>query len=155
AEIAFRLKKDLKGPGVTMADVEAATDYVCACFEIVDSRIADWKIRIADTVADNASCGVFVVGKDRVDPRGRDLAAMKAMVKKTGQFLSEGLGSAVQGSPLASVAWLANTLGPYGVTLSAGDLVLSGSLVPLAPAKAGDIFEMDLSGVGTASIRFA
>ena len=155
AEIAFMLKKDLKGPGVTMDDVLAATDYVSPCFEIVDSRIADWKIRIADTVADNASCGVFVIGKERVDPRGRDLAAMKARVTKNGSFLSEGLGSAVQGSPLASVAWLANTLGAYGVVLSAGDVVLSGSLVPLEPARPGDIFEMELSGVGTASIRFA
>ncbi|HLG89533.1 MAG TPA: fumarylacetoacetate hydrolase family protein [Alphaproteobacteria bacterium] len=155
AEIAFMLKKDLKGPGVTTSDVEAATDYVSPCFEIVDSRIADWKIRIADTVADNASCGVFVIGKERVDPRGKDLANMKARVTKNGKFLSEGLGSAVQGSPLASVAWLANTLGAYGVTLAAGDIVLSGSLVPLEPARAGDIFEMDLSGVGTASIRFS
>ena len=155
AEIAFMLKTDLKGPGVTMEDVLAATDYVAACFEIVDSRIADWKIRIADTVADNASCGVFVIGKERIDPHGRDLAQMKARVTKNGAFLSEGLGSAVQGSPLASIAWLANTLGAYGVVLSAGDIVLSGSLVPLEPARPGDIFEMDLSGVGTASIRFA
>ncbi len=159
AEIAFMLKKDLKGPGVTMEDVLAATDYVSACFEIVDSRIADWKIRIADTVADNASCGVFVIGKQRLNPRDYDLAAMKATVTKNGKFLSEGLGSAVQGSPLASIAWLANTLGAYGVTLSAGDIVLSGSLVPLEPARPGDIFEMSLFGdqsaVGSASIRFA
>ena len=155
AEIAFVLNKELKGPGVTMDDVLAATEYVAACFEIVDSRIADWKIRIADTVADNASCGVFVIGSERINPRDHDLAAMKAVVTKNGAFLSEGLGSAVQGSPLASVAWLANTLGPYGVALSAGDIVLSGSLVPLEPARPGDIFSMDLSGVGAASIRFA
>jgi 2-oxopent-4-enoate/cis-2-oxohex-4-enoate hydratase len=155
AEIAFMLKKDLKGPGVSMQDVLDATDYIMPCFEIVDSRIADWKIKIADTVADNASCGVFVLGKARANPNDFDLAALKVTVKKNGQFLSEGLGAAVQGSPLAAVAWLANTLGPYGVTLSAGDIVLSGSLVPLEPARAGDIFEMELSGVGATSIRFA
>jgi 2-oxopent-4-enoate/cis-2-oxohex-4-enoate hydratase len=155
AEIAFMLKKDLKGPGVTMQDVLDATNYIMPCFEIVDSRIADWKIKIADTVADNASCGVFVLGEARANPHDFDLATLKVTVKKNGQYLSEGLGSAVQGSPLAAVAWLANTLGPYGVTLSAGDVVLSGSLVPLEPARAGDIFEMDLSGVGATSIRFA
>jgi len=155
AEIAFMLKTDLKGPGVTMEDVLAATDYVAACFEIVDSRIADWKIRIADTVADNASCGVFVLGTERVDPRPLDLAALKVQVWKNGQPLSEGLGSAVQGSPLASVAWLANTLGSYGVQLKAGEVILSGSLVPLEPARPGDEFRLELQGVGSARVAFA
>ena len=156
AEIGFILRKDLKGPGVTMEDVLDATEWIAPCFEIVDSRIADWKIKIADTVADNASCGVFLLGDARVDPRTvPDLAALHVTVTKNGAPLSEGYGSAVQGSPLAAVAWLANTLGPYGVTLDAGDIVLSGSLVPLEPARPGDIFTMELSGVGAASIRFA
>jgi 2-oxopent-4-enoate/cis-2-oxohex-4-enoate hydratase len=154
AEIAFILKKELRGPGVTMDDVLNATEAVAPCFEIVDSRIVDWKIRIQDTVADNASCGVFVIGKDRADPRELDLAALKVRVTKNNRFLSEGVGAAVQGSPLASVAWLANTLGRYSVPLSAGDIVLSGSLVPLEPAKAGDVFSMTLSDVGVASVRF-
>ncbi|HTJ63187.1 MAG TPA: fumarylacetoacetate hydrolase family protein [Alphaproteobacteria bacterium] len=155
AEIGFVLKSDLKGPGVSMQNVLDATDYIMPCFEIVDSRIADWKIKIADTVADNASCGVFVLGKARANPRDFDLAALKVTVMKNGQFLSEGLGAAVQGSPLAAIAWLANTLGPYGVTLNAGDIILSGSLVPLEPARPGDIFSMELSGVGATSITFA
>jgi 2-oxopent-4-enoate/cis-2-oxohex-4-enoate hydratase len=155
AEIAFMLKSDLKGPGISMQDVLDATDYIMPCFEIVDSRIADWKIKIADTVADNASCGVFVLGTAHANPHDFDLAALKVTVTKNGAPLSEGYGSAVQGSPLAAVAWLANTLGPYGVTLNAGDIVLSGSLVPLEPARPGDIFTMDLSGVGATSIRFA
>lgn len=154
-EIAFVLKHDLNGPGVSAADVLRATDFVMPCFEIVDSRIRDWKIRIQDTVADNASCGVFVLGKARANPRDFDLAALKVTVMKNGQFLSEGLGAAVQGSPLAAIAWLANTLGPYGVTLNAGDIILSGSLVPLEPARPGDIFSMELSGVGATSITFA
>ncbi|MBD24686.1 MAG: 2-oxopent-4-enoate hydratase [Candidatus Marinimicrobia bacterium] len=155
AEIALILAKDIKGPGVTMDDVQNATEFIAPCFEIVDSRIADWKIRIEDTVADNASCGVFTLGAERVDPHGIDLAELKVRVTKNGEFLSEGVGAAVQGSPLASVAWLANTLGRYGVTLAAGDIVLSGSLVPLEPARPGDEFHMDLSGVGTATLKFS
>jgi 2-oxopent-4-enoate/cis-2-oxohex-4-enoate hydratase len=155
AEIALILNRSLQGPGVTPADVLAATAHIAPCFEIVDSRIANWNIRIVDTVADNASCGVFVLGPARVDPRPLDLATLRARVWKNEQPLSEGLGSAVQGSPLASVAWLANTLGSYGVTLSAGDIILSGSLVPLEPAKPGDFFRMELEGIGSASVSFA
>ena len=98
-EIAFVLKKDLKGPGVTEDQVLDATDYVLPCFEIVDSRIRDWKIRIQDTVADNASCGVFVVGDDRVKPHALDLAAVKMDIAKNGAHVASGLGSAVQGHP--------------------------------------------------------
>lgn len=155
AEIAFILKSDLNGPGVTAEDVLAATESIAPCFEIVDSRIDDWKIGIVDTVSDNASCGVFVIGDARVDPRDFDLPSLKVTVKKNGEQISEGLGSAVQGSPLQAVAWLANTLGAYGVTLNAGDVILSGSLVPLAPAVKGDVFEMELHGIGGCAARFA
>jgi 2-oxopent-4-enoate/cis-2-oxohex-4-enoate hydratase len=155
AEIALILRHALKGPGITPQDVLGATAHIAACFEVVDSRIADWDIRIIDTVADNASCGVFVLGSARVDPRPLDLASLKVRVWKNEQPLSEGLGSAVQGSPLASVAWLANTLGNYGVELRAGDIILSGSLVPLEPARAGDHFRLELEGVGSARVAFA
>ena len=154
AEIAFILKAPLAGPGVTQADVLAATECIAPCFEIVDSRIAEWKIGIVDTIADNASCGVFVLGEARADPRDFDLPALHVRVTKNGAPLSEGYGAAVQGSPLEAVAWLANTLGAYGVTLDAGDVILSGSLVPLEPAVAGDVFEMVLEGVGTCTARF-
>jgi 2-oxopent-4-enoate/cis-2-oxohex-4-enoate hydratase len=90
-----------------------------------------------------------------MDPRSFDLAALKVNVWKNGALLSQGLGSAVQGSPLASVAWLANTLGRYGVTLEAGEVILSGSLVPLEPARPGDRFRLALEGVGEASVGFA
>ena len=150
AEIAFILKDSLNGPGVTAADVLAATESIAPCFEIVDSRIDDWKISIVDTVADNASCGVYVIGAERLDPRGLDLPGLHVAVTKNGEPLSEGLGSAVQGDPAQAVAWLANTLGAYGVTLNAGDVILSGSLVPLAPAAKGDVFEMILSDAGKA-----
>jgi 2-oxopent-4-enoate/cis-2-oxohex-4-enoate hydratase len=154
AEIAFILKDDLVGPGVTAQDVLEATQAIAPCFEIVDSRIDNWRIGIIDTVADNASCGVFLVGAARADPRDHDLPNLKVVVRKNGQPLSEGYGRAVQGSPLEAVAWLANTLGAYGVQLNAGDVILSGSLVPLEPAAAGDVFEMDLQGIGRCVARF-
>ena len=154
AEIGFRLKKDLCGPGVTEQDVLDATDYICPCFEIVDSRIDNWRIKIQDTVADNASCGTFVLGLERVDPRTVDLPNLKVVVSKNGEFLSEGLGSAVQGNPLTAVAWLANTLGEYGIPFKAGEVILSGSLVPLESVKAGDKMHMELQGVGSCSVNF-
>ncbi|MFM9936429.1 MAG: fumarylacetoacetate hydrolase family protein [Novosphingobium sp.] len=158
AEIAFILKDGLTGPGVTVADVMAATECIAPCFEIVDSRIDDWKIGIVDTVADNASCGVYVIGAERLDPHALDLASLHVAVTKNGAPLSEGYGNAVQGDPAQAVAWLANTLGAYGVTLDAGDVILSGSLVPLAPAARGDRFEMilsDASGpIGRCSANF-
>jgi 2-oxopent-4-enoate/cis-2-oxohex-4-enoate hydratase len=154
-EIALILGTTLQGPGVTPAEVLAATAAIAPCFEIVDSRIANWDIRIVDTVADNASCGVFVLGPARADPRAHDLAALQLKVWKNGHPLSSGFGSAVQGSPLASVAWLANTLGAYGVPLEAGEIILSGSLVPLEPARPGDRFTLELAGVGGAEIAFA
>jgi len=149
AEIAFILKDSLNGPGVTAADVLAATAAIAPCFEIVDSRIRDWKISIVDTVADNASCGVYILGEERLDPRQFNLPGLHVAVSKNGAPLSEGYGSAVQGDPAQAVAWLANTLGAYGVTLNAGDVILSGSLVPLADAVQGDVFEMVLSDGGS------
>lgn len=154
AEIGFKLKKGLQGPGVTEQDVLDATEYIMPCFEVVDSRINDWKIRIQDTIADNASCGVFVLGEAKVDPNTVDLPNLKVTVKKNGEFLSEGMGSAVQGNPLTAVAWLANTLGAYGIPFNAGEVILSGSLVPLESVKAGDSLEMVLEGVGTCAINF-
>ncbi|MDN6858845.1 fumarylacetoacetate hydrolase family protein [Pseudomonas sp. CAN2814] len=153
-EIAFRLKHDLRGPGVTEADVLAATECVMACFEIVDSRIRDWKIRIQDTVADNASCGVFVLGEVERDPRELDLPNLRMRVFKNGAPISEGLGSAVQGNPLTAVAWLANTLGAFGIPFKAGEIILSGSLVPLEPVQAGDRFDLDIDGLGSARVSF-
>lgn len=154
-EIAFVLKKDLRGPNVTADQVLDATDYVSPCFEIVDSRIRDWKIKIQDTVADNASCGVFVVGPDRVKPHTLDLAAVKMDIHKNGAHIASGLGSAVQGHPATAVAWLANTLGKFGIPFLAGEVILSGSLAPLLPAVPGDRFHMTLAGLGEASIGFS
>jgi 2-oxopent-4-enoate/cis-2-oxohex-4-enoate hydratase len=153
-EIAFRLKKDLLGPGVTERDVLDATATIIPCFEIVDSRIDDWKIKIQDTIADNASCGVFVLGKDEVDPRDFDLPQLKMKVYKNGELHSEGSRRAVQGNPLTAVAWLANTLGEFGIPLLAGEVILSGSLVPLIPVMAGDEVSLEIEGIGSCSCRF-
>lgn len=153
-EIAFMLKRDLVGPNVTAEQVLDATDYVSPCFEIVDSRISDWKIKIQDTVADNASCGVFVVGEARVKPHALDLAAVQMDITQNGTHVASGLGAAVQGHPANAVAWLANTLGQYGIPFLKGELILSGSLAPLLPARAGDRFHMTLAGLGEATIGF-
>ena len=154
-EIAFMLKTDLLGPGVTRDDVLAATAWVAPCFEIVDSRIDDWKIKIQDTVADNASCGVFVVGTQHTDPRTLNLAAASMQMWKNGAPAGSGVGAAVQGHPAEAVAWLANTLGAFGIPFKAGELILSGSLAPLVPAVAGDRFTMQIEGLGGCSIAFS
>jgi 2-oxopent-4-enoate/cis-2-oxohex-4-enoate hydratase len=154
AEIAFRLKRDLSGPGVTPSEVLAATEYVSPCFEIVDSRIEAWKIGICDTIADNASSGMFVLGEEKVDPRRADFVTAGVVVHKNGELLSTGAAAAAMGSPLVCVAWLANTLGKYGIPLQAGDIVLSGSLVPLEPVVAGDQMVALIGGMGSVSVRF-
>jgi len=154
AEIALVLAKDLKGPGITAADVLDATAYVTTCFEIVDSRIKDWNIKIQDTVADNASCGVFVLGNSQVAPDSLDLATSRVTVTKNGAFLSEGVGADVQGSPLQSVAWLANTLGKLDESLKQGEIILSGSLVPLESIVPGDVMHMDIPGIGSLQCNF-
>ena len=154
AEIAFMLKADLQGPGVTREQVLEATDWVAPCFEIVDSRIDDWKIRIQDTVADNASCGVFVVGRRHTDPRSIDLAGVQMRMWRNGEPAGSGLGSAVQGHPAEAVAWLANTLGAFGIPFRRGELILLGALAPLGPAAAGDRFSMEIEGLGGCSVGF-
>jgi 2-oxopent-4-enoate/cis-2-oxohex-4-enoate hydratase len=153
-EIAFFLSRSLKGPGITPSEVLAATECVRPCFEIVDSRIDDWKIRIQDTVADNASSGMFVIGEGKADPRQIDLVTCGMVVWKNGEIVSTGAGAAALGSPLNAVAWLANTLGAYGIPLEAGEVVLSGSLVPLEPVRPGDEMRLVIGGMGTASVRF-
>ncbi|KHK61214.1 MULTISPECIES: 2-oxopent-4-enoate hydratase [Pseudomonas] len=153
-EIAFVLKKDLMGPGVSAADVLAATEGVMACFEIVDSRITDWKIHIQDTVADNASCGVFVLGDRMVDPRGLDLRTSGMVLEKNGETVVTGAGAATMNSPVNAVVWLANTLGKLGIPLKAGEVILSGALGAMVPVKAGDNLRVSIGGIGNCSVRF-
>lgn len=153
-EIAFILKDDLIGPGVTNEDVLEATQWVVPCFEIVDSRVENWNIKIQDTVADNASCGLFLLGEGKVNPRDIDLVTCGMVVRKNGDVLSTGAGAAALGSPLNCVSWLANTLGRYDIPLKAGEVILSGSLVPLEPVVPGDEMELLVGGIGSAHVRF-
>ncbi|MGL4859845.1 MAG: 2-oxopent-4-enoate hydratase [Enterobacteriaceae bacterium] len=153
-ELAFILKRDLTGPGITLADVIAATEFVLPCFEIVDSRIADWKIRIQDTVADNASSGVFVLGDAAISPHAVELPLVGMSLHKNGEIVATGAGAAVMNHPGNAVAWLANMLGTMEVGLKAGEVILSGSLAAMVPVKAGDNLSIALGGVGSASVRF-
>lgn len=153
-EIAFLLKKDLQGPGVTTADVLAATEGVMTCFEIVDSRIENWKIKIQDTVADNASCGVFVLGSRLVSPREVDLVTCGMLLERNGEIVTLGAGAAALGSPVNAVVWLANTLGKLGIPLKAGEIILSGSLAAMVPAVRGDHLRVSIGGIGDCSVRF-
>ncbi|PLP95272.1 2-oxopent-4-enoate hydratase [Pseudomonas sp. FFUP_PS_473] len=153
-ELAFVLKHDLQGPGVSVADVLRATEGVMVCFEIVDSRIRDWKIAIQDTVADNASCGVFVLGDRLVSLSEVDLSLCGMVLEKNGEVVATGAGAASMGSPATAVAWLANTLGRLGVPLKAGEVILSGSLGAMVPVKAGDNLQVSIGGVGACSVRF-
>lgn len=153
-EIAFILKRDLVGPGVTSAEVLRATECVMPCFEIVDSRIRDWKIKIQDTVADNASSGAFVIGDRAVHPRQVDLKLCGMVLEKNGEVVDTGAGAAALGHPANSVAWLANTLGLLGMGLKAGEVILSGSLAGLIPLQAGDSMRVTIGGIGGCSVHF-
>jgi len=155
AELAFVLKEDLVGPGITAMDVLHATDHVVPCFEIIDSRITDWKIKIQDTVADNASCGIFVLGKAKGDPLELDLTLAGMVLEKNGQVHSTSAGAAVQGSPANAVAWLANTLGALGIPFRAGEVILSGSQSPLVPVIDGDELVATVGGLGSCRVQFS
>lgn len=155
AEVAFVLKRDLHGPGITAADVLYATDYVVPCFEIVDSRITDWKIRIQDTIADNASCGVYLLGKTRLHPTQLDLNLAGMVLERNGGLFDTAAGAAVQGGPVNAVVWLANTLGRLGIPFRAGEVILSGSQSSLVPCVPGETLRCSVGGLGSCSIRFA
>jgi 2-oxopent-4-enoate/cis-2-oxohex-4-enoate hydratase len=154
-ELGFVLKRDLAGPGVTASEVLMATECIVPCLEIVDSRIADWNIAYEDTVADNASSGLFVVGDHLADPRRLDLATLGMVLERNGEVVSTGAGAAALGSPARCIAWLANALGGYGQSLKAGEILLSGSLVPVEPVRQGDFVCVNIHGVGRVSAHFA
>lgn len=155
AELALVLKEDLIGPGITAVDVMRATEYVSPCFEIVDSRIDDWKIKIQDTVADNASCGVYFISNIKADPRKVDVTMAGMTLHKNGELYSTGVGAAVQGSPFNAVAWLANTLGSLGIPFKAGEVILSGSQSALVPVTDGDELVCKIGGIGSCKATFA
>lgn len=153
-ELAFVLKHDLIGPGVSNADVLRATEYVMPCIEVVDSRISDWKIKIQDTVADNGSSGYFVLGESTIDPRDIDLTLVGMTLEKNGEVAVTGAGAAALGNPVNAVAWLANELGKRGIPLRAGEVILSGALAAMVPVEKGDGIVASFGGVGSVSVRF-
>ncbi len=153
-EIAFLLGRPLTGPGVTIQQVLAATEAVAAAAEIVDSRIADWRIGLADTIADDASYGGFTVGEWRRDLVHADLRTLGMLLQRNGEPVVEGVGAAALGHPARAVAWLANKLAEFGVALQPGDIVLSGSLGRALPAQANDIFVFEFHGLTPITVRF-
>jgi len=154
AELAFVLGADLSGGKVTAGDVRKAADYVIGAFEIVDSRVADWKIKLVDTVADNASSGRYILGERRLDAGETNLSAVTMKLYKNGALIETGTGANVLNDPCAAVAWLANRLWDYGVTLKKGEIILSGAFSAAPPAKKGDVFRVEFSSFGTVNAEF-
>ena len=153
-EVAFVLKKALRGPGVTVHEAIAAVDFVLPALEIVDSRIRDWKIGLFDTIADNASSGAVVLGSTPTDLSTVDLRLAGAVLTRNGQVVGTGAGGAVLGSPITSLVWLANTIGALGVTLEAGQVVLPGAVCAMVPVEPGQSFTATFAGLGSVTARF-
>ena len=153
-EIAFCLKKTLKGPAVTIADVYYATDYVVPALEIVDSRIKDWKIKLVDTIADNGSSARIVVGSRMTPIEKVDMRLTGMTFEKNGMLASTGTAAEVWGNPAAAVAWLANQLSVYNIELKEGSIVLAGALTAALPAMPGDSFKASFYGMGSVGIKF-
>lgn len=153
-EIAFLLAEPVAGPGASVLDVFRATKAVAAAIEIIDSRVRDWRIELIDTVADNASCGAFVLGAWNTRWRQHDLSLTGMALYVDGELVATGAGAAAWGHPAASVAWLANKLADFGQRLEAGDVVLSGSLGPAVAVGDGNRVRLELDGFETISIAF-
>jgi 2-keto-4-pentenoate hydratase len=153
-EIAFVLDRELKGPGLTPMDVLSATRFVVPALEIIDSRIEGWKIKLCDTIADNASSARVVLGNSprRVDQF--DLKLVGMVLEKNGDIVQTGAGGAVLGHPAVAVAWLANAVGQFGVSLGAGEIIMPGALCAAVDVAAGDALRASFDGLGSVSVRF-
>lgn len=153
AEIVFVLGERLEGPGVTVVDAGRATAGIAAAMEIVDSRFADWRIRLADTVADLASNGAVAVSGRVVPLDGLDARLVGMTLTRNGELVDTGAGAAALGDPLAVVAWLANTLGENGIALEPGHLVMTGALHAAVPMNDGDVFRADFDRLGPVTVK--
>ncbi|MFC1405267.1 MULTISPECIES: 2-keto-4-pentenoate hydratase [Streptacidiphilus] len=154
AEVALVLNADLPHPDCTVVDLLRAVDFALPALEIVDSRIAGWDIGIVDTIADNASSGLFVLGAAPVPLSAIDLRQVRMSLTCNGELRSEGRGSDCLEGPVNAAVWLAATLAAAGAPLRAGDVVLTGALGPMVEAAPGDLFETRISGLGSARVRF-
>ena len=155
AEVALVLGRDLPHPECTIVDVLRAVDFALPALEIVDSRVRNWDISLVDTVADNASCGLYVLGGTPVPLTAVDLRTVTMTMSRDGETVSEGTGADCLGSPLTAAVWLASALAERGDPLRAGDLVLTGALGPMTPAAPGDTFEAHISDLGSVRVHFA
>jgi 2-keto-4-pentenoate hydratase len=155
AEIALVLERPLTHEKHTYADVIAATAYCLPAIEIVGSRVANWDIRLVDTVADNASSGLFVLGARPVKLDAFDIAACGMTMERRGEQVSVGGGAACLGNPLNAAVWLADAMLRYGCPLAAGDIVLTGALGPMVGVAPGDVFTANIQGLGTVRACFA
>lgn len=155
AEIGVVLATELTGPDCTPEKALEATRGLVASLEIVDSRISDWKIKLADTVADLASNGAIALSSDVVPIDGFDPRLIGMMFTKNDELIATGAGAAAMGDPLAAVAWLANTLAPMGVVLPAGSVIMTGALHAMVPVQPGDVFRADFDRLGPITIRMA
>jgi 2-keto-4-pentenoate hydratase len=155
SEVAFLLERDIDVESPTVADVIRAVGYAMPALEIVGSRITNWDIGIVDTVADNASSGLFVLGGPVHRLDGLDLRAMQMKMTRRDEVVSKGSGAACLGNPLNAVAWLAGELARRKRPLRAGEIILSGALGPMVAVSPGDVFEASVSGLGTVTARFA
>jgi 2-keto-4-pentenoate hydratase len=153
-ELAFVLKEDLKGPGVTMTEVLRCSEGVIPALEIIDSRVTDWKIKLPDTVADNASSARIVLGGKITPVLGLDLRTVGMVLEKNGEVAATAAGAAVLGHPAQAVAWLADKLAAYGISLRKGEVILSGSLTGAIPVAAGDFIRADFGVLGDVKIKF-
>lgn len=155
AEIAFVLKNDIKSLNPSFSDIETAIDYAVAAIEIVGSRIANWDIKITDTIADNASASHFVLGTERKKLSEIEVVHCKMKMQLNGKVVSEGTGVDCLGSPLIATQWLAKTMAVLGSPLKAGDIVLSGALGPMATVISGDSVSAKIEGLGEVSVQFS
>ncbi|MGW4202709.1 2-keto-4-pentenoate hydratase [Streptomyces sp. NPDC004726] len=155
AEVALVLGADLDTAEPHVADIIRATDFALPALEIVDSRIADWDITFTDTVADNASSGLFVLGGAPVPLTGIDLRQVTMTLLRGDEKVSSGTGADCLDGPLNAAVWLAGALAEMGDSLKAGDVILTGALGPMVPAAPGDRFEARISGLGSVRVRFA
>ncbi len=153
-EVAFVLGETLPGEGCTEDDVIRATEYVAPAIELIDSRILDWNIRIADTIADNASSAGYILGPQRVSPEDVDLRAIEAVLVRNGEKVAEGRSDAVLGNPVTAVSWLANKVASFGVTLEAGHVILPGSVHRAIDVRPGDEFVADFHDFGSVHLSF-
>lgn len=154
AEIALVLERDLTHEQHSFADILSASAYALAAIEVVDSRIQDWDIRFVDTVADNASSALFVLGSRPVPLRKLDLAGCGMTMQRDGEQVSQGVGAACLGNPLNAAVWLADTMARLGTPLRAGDVVLTGALGPMVAVTRPGTFTAQLDGLGSVRAVF-